>query len=399
MASQYRSIISFGRAREGAIAPIIGLTIVALLFAAGVAVDSARAYRVASDATAALDAAALATAKALRLQKPSDAELEAIASDFFKANIDSRASTGATFGTLQIEIDRATNAVKLHVVGLLPTTITSLMGVETLDVAINSAAVFDAKNVELSMMLDVSGSMSGQKILDLHAAAKDLVTTILSENTNGARHRIAIAPFATAVNAGTFAPAATGTSFAKCVTERTGANAFNDKPPSSGPFGKKTSTCPVNAIVPLTDSEDVLASRIDALKANGSTAGHLGIAWAWYLVSPEWADFWPEESKPKPYDDPETQKVVIIMTDGEFNTAYESANGNSKIQAQKLCANMKGDGIIVYSVGFQVPPEALPILEYCATSPSTFFDARDGTQLRDTFQTIAKRLAGLRLTS
>ncbi len=87
------------------------------------------------------------------------------------------------------------------------------------------------------------------------------------------------------------------------------------------------------------------------------------------------------------------------MTDGMFNSAYESDNGDSIAQARSLCDGMKLSGVTIYTVGFQVPEEVLPVLQYCATSPAHFFDARDGQELRGTFQTIAKRLSSLRIAS
>jgi hypothetical protein len=87
------------------------------------------------------------------------------------------------------------------------------------------------------------------------------------------------------------------------------------------------------------------------------------------------------------------------MTDGMFNTYYEGANGDSAAQARTLCTNMKAAGITIYTVGFQVPPEVLPVLQHCATSPKHFFDAASGQELSQTFRTIAERLSGLRLAS
>jgi len=52
----------------------------------GVAVDASRTSRISTQSAAALDAAALATAKALRIEKPSDEALEAIAQRYFAAN-------------------------------------------------------------------------------------------------------------------------------------------------------------------------------------------------------------------------------------------------------------------------------------------------------------------------
>ena len=44
----------------------------------------------------------------------------------------------------------------------------------------------------------------------------------------------------------------------------------------------------VNSIQPLTNDTAMLKRRIDKLQTGGSTAGHLGTAWAWYLLSPNW---------------------------------------------------------------------------------------------------------------
>jgi len=87
------------------------------------------------------------------------------------------------------------------------------------------------------------------------------------------------------------------------------------------------------------------------------------------------------------------------MTDGEFNRSCEPVNGSSQVQAQKICDNMKTSGITIYTVGFQAPAGALAILQYCATTPTHFFDAKNGNQLRETFQKIAKELNGLRISS
>jgi Flp pilus assembly protein TadG len=395
------------RRTEGAVAPIFGLCLVGLLFSIGVAIDSARVYRATADVSYALDAAALAAAKALRLEKADDARLNEVAIQYFAANFAAGGDQEATYKNLKVEADRTRSAVKLTVDVRLPTTVGVLMGVDRFDIPASSTAIYEAKDIELSMMLDVSGSMSGTKILELHTAAADLVDILLSANKTGAKHRIAIAPFSNSVNVGSFSDAVSDPDGKKkgkgggttCVTERTGANAFTGKGPDGGKFGKKASSCPAGVIVPLSDDAGRLTGHINTLEARGSTAGHLGIAWAWYLLSPEWAGVWPSESEPKEYADAETQKAVIIMTDGEFNTSYEPGNGDAKVQAEKLCDNMKLEGVVVYTVGFQAPPEALPVLQHCATSASHFFSAEDGNQLRDTFQTIAKRLSALRLES
>lgn len=87
------------------------------------------------------------------------------------------------------------------------------------------------------MMLDVSGSMSGRKIQALRDAAQDLAEIVLDTSHGPSLNKIAIAPYSTADDVGTYARAATGVRKShSCVTERTGAQAFTDADPSVPPL-------------------------------------------------------------------------------------------------------------------------------------------------------------------
>lgn len=401
-------IREFKTCRKGSIMPLFGLCMLGIVMLMGVSIDGSRGVRVSSIAGNALDAAALAAAKALRIDGLSDEALQALVDKFFRSNLTDVSEADAVLDTLTISTDRISNTVELNASLKVPTTVSAVFGEETLTVNVKSVAVFDAKDVEVSMMLDVSGSMEGSKINDLKAAAQDLVDILLPASNAEPRNRIAIAPFSTAVNAGSLtSEVATGRdsrgrAFAgrgtTCVTERPGIHAFTDRSPTTVKLRQRSETCARTPVRPLTTSRDDLGTTIDDLRADGWTAGHLGIAWAWYLLSPEWADIL-DDSAGKSYDDPEIQKVAILMTDGMFNNYYESGPGDSVTQARALCANMKAAGVVIYTVGFQVPEEVVPTLRYCATSPKHFFSATDGSQLRETFKTIANRLNGLRLAS
>ena len=58
------------------------------------------------------------------------------------------------------------------------------------------------------------------------------------------------------------------------------------------------------------------------MAASGSTAGHIGTAWGWYMISPTFSYLWPTASQPAAYGEDHLFKIVILMTDGEFNTFY-----------------------------------------------------------------------------
>src|SRR5262249_6305641 len=100
-----------------------------------------------------------------------------------------------------------------------------------------------------------------------------------------------------------------------CVVERTGTEKYSDAAPKSGQYvmahytetstghGKK-GVCVVpsgSEVLPLTSDKTSLLAKIDKLSAAGGTAGHLGTAWAWYALSPNWASIWPFASAPAAY--------------------------------------------------------------------------------------------------
>ena len=79
-----RAIYDLFRGRRqdsGAFAVIFGLLAVVIMGLAGLAVDTSRAYNASNRATAALDSAALAAAKAMNTQSLSDAEVTQVAQD------------------------------------------------------------------------------------------------------------------------------------------------------------------------------------------------------------------------------------------------------------------------------------------------------------------------------
>jgi Flp pilus assembly protein TadG len=397
----------FYAAQGGAIAPLFGLLMLVMLFLMGISIDGARGTRTATVAGHALDAAALAAAKALRLENRSDDELTAMVTDYFTANLTDH-DTRVALESISVVIDRVLNSVQLVADIKLPVTVSAVMGKEYMTVKVKSTAVFDVKDVEVSMMLDVSGSMDGSKIADLRAAATDLVDIMLpADKPND--NKVAIAPFSTAVNAGSLSNAVSvgvdrrGRSQAgrntTCVTERSGSEAFTDAAPAGNMLNRKATFCPTTPVVPLTNDVDALHDAIESLQANGMTAGHLGTAWAYYLLSPNWASVFPSDNQPVAYSDQNVRKVAILMTDGMFNSTYESGNGSSVTQARNICDKMKTSGITVFTVGFQVPADVVPTLQYCATSPKHFYNATDGAELRKTFTEIANRLNGLRLSS
>ncbi len=487
-----------------------GLLVIPLTAFIGLAVDFGKVYSVNSHTQSALDAAALAAGRVAQVET-SDVinKASAAATAYFNqakpANVVSSAIEFSPNAQNTQFTVTATSWVRTPFLGVLNSLYhqgseaaapAGCQGNYYGCVRMKTTATAELKvggnggsNVEVSLMLDVTGSMCTpcSKIDAAKSAAKDLIDIVIWDDQSQFTSRIALAPFAEAVNVGTtLAPLVRGTvtnnnssspqvfssgdmsdtskqptnkwiNFpkatgfgtrtwvisSKCVTERIGAEKYTDAPPSTafvgkGYFGNDTdASCGVanhtdseiNAIQPLSSDKTKLKSLVDKLATSGSTAGQLGTAWAWYLLSPKWNYLFPSASAAAPYSDlavvnaqgmPKLRKIAVLMTDGDYNINYckgveaknsdqspdincNSENGKALTQATSLCTALKatqdGGKIEVFTVGFQVSSASKTFLTNCATDSSHYYDATSEDALKAAFRDIALKISTLRLTN
>lgn len=211
-----------------------------------------------------------------------------------------------------------------------------------------------------------------------------------------------------------------------CVSERVGANQYTDAAPSTTYVGRlykgTENDCPAAPIIPLSTNKAALKASIDTYAAAGSTAGQIGMAWGWYLLSPNFGYLFAEESRPASYDDDKTTKVAVLMTDGEFNTPYRngviaqdattgsgsnafkinlnSSNGDPYVQSQNLCTGMKNAGVIVYTIGFDISfsTDVTNLLNNCASGPDYVYYAATGDELKDIYRQIGSEITKLHIS-
>ena len=150
--------------------------------------------------------------------------------------------------------------------------------------------------------------------------------------------------------------------------------------------------------VELTNNRNTLNTYITSLNAGGYTAGHLGVAWTWYLVSDNWTGVFDGDAAPLSYSEPDSAKVVILMTDGAFNTEVFPEQGDSASQARDLCDNMKLKDVKVYSVALNAPTAGKNVLSYCASGPDFYFEPENGAELSDAYKQIAASISDLRIS-
>lgn len=418
------------RCERGSVALMFGLSITVLCLMTGLAFDIGRAYSSKSKVSEAADAAALAAAKGIRLEGLTDDQAIALARSVFAANIQNGSGRWTDVHNVDVIIDRATMTATVNVNSSVKTTFAGLAGIATIGAPASAAAIFESRDVEVGVQLDMTGSMAGTKIGDLKAATEDLVKILLPTTPTGQKVRVGFAPFSAGVNAGPYLTAVNGNraSANTCVYERqSNANEATDNAPVGTDAYKMRSdltgppaaiqNCPAAQIVPLTDDRNLLLSKIPSFSATGSTAGQLGASWAWNLVSPKWSGIWPSASEPAAYGNANTDKFVILMTDGVYNTVGGIMSGSNAQPASDIsvamCTAMKASGITVYTVGFDLDSiwplsdrtRATETLQACAgkqghPNPEQFFyKADDGAALKSAFGSIATNIMRLRLSN
>jgi Flp pilus assembly protein TadG len=178
--------------------------------------------------------------------------------------------------------------------------------------------------------------------------------------------------------------------------------------------------CDSAPILPLTKDKSAVISLIQGMQAKGGTNILEGLMWGWRVLSPE-----PPFTEGRPYDDPDNDKFLILMTDGENwhqarsnhnNSSYHSfgfasnkrlgetyttsalvAQMNAKTLA--ACQNAKAAGVKVYTVAFRLDAgsAARQMLATCATNANQAYVASDGQALIQAFESIGREIARLRV--
>ena len=226
----------------------------------------------------------------------------------------------------------------------------------------------------------------------------------------GQKVRIGLAPFASGVNAGAYFKAVNGNRNGNgCVYERFD---MGDQTSDVAPVGTdalkiksdltNAADCSfANPVMAMTDNKTSLVNAARGLSTSSSTAGHLGTAWAWYLLSPTWQSVWSLTTPAAPYHDAGTSKVAVLMTDGKYNTVggRMGHDAQSAQLAKDTCAAMRAQGITIYTIGFKLNVQsAIDTLEDCAASSERALLAEDGEDLQIAFRKIAHSIQTLRVS-
>lgn len=311
----------FLASRDGNFAVITAVLASTLAMTVGLAVNVGQAFHIKSSLRNALDAAVTSTARDITTGKIRLEDAPAIVDRFLQANSNSEFATNQKFKLTSVQVDRVTRTVEASAEARVDLAFDIFTTKQPL-VSETAAALYSDRTIEVAMMLDVTGSMqrtgTTDKIGDLRAAAKNAVNLMLDgQDPRNPRIRVAIVPYAEAVNTGKLAAGSVFFELAgganlppliddivsialpgrsdNCATERKNADGtadFSDDGPDAvrsrrvGSLVKsfyalvnrddRVDVCPRAEVVPLTADKAKLIDSINDFRASGVTAG--GIA-------------------------------------------------------------------------------------------------------------------------
>lgn len=435
-----QNISAFLSDRRGNPAMMFALLLVPLMIAGGMAVDLGRKGTTRSAVQEASDMAILRVARLKTLKwEMNDEELTAEARRIFDS---------ATNGQLSMEIedfrvryDSRRETFTLEISADVPTAVLSVAGVKSLGIeTVSSVKLGKPPYMEVALVMDNTGSMNEDGKLDaMKTAAADLTKSILS--VPGSQTKVALVPFSQYVNVGSHghgkfwmkdsgaaargrgetteadisaavSPSGSGSSSLRsgsgpswngCVGSRAYPSNLED-----GEFVVKPApevydgTCP-DEIQPLTVSKPTILTKIEDMKARGSTYIAGGLEWGWHVLTNQ-----------SPFREGVTLeklhelggiKAMVVLTDGDNTAAptypeHESSDRSlANSLTSRLCQQIKGDEIILYTISFgSVASSTRSLLSDCASSPSHYFAADNGAELSTAFATIASSLRMLSLS-
>ncbi|MEQ1931171.1 MAG: TadE/TadG family type IV pilus assembly protein [Parvularculaceae bacterium] len=399
-------VSAFGRSTDGNIAVLFALMLVPMLVAGGAGLDFARTAQARAVTQEAADAALLRVSR-LRTERPSmtDAELSAAARSIFdKATA---AFTDLTISDFDVAFDPETEAFSLDVGAAMPTRLVRAVGYETLDVSAHSEVQLGAPPyLEVVLALDNTGSMNdGGKLDTLKASASTLVETLFENAATDVK--VGLVPFAQYVNVGVAnagaawleAPPAGWTG---CVGSRNYPLNTEDGGYAARVPAIADTTCP-SAIQPLTSDKGAILAAVDGMKGDGWTYIAEGVAWGWRVLS-EQAPF-SDGLSASEIDKRGGVKALIVLTDGMNTRApsyplHDSADtASADALTSRLCAEAKKDGLVVYTIAFDVTDAGVrSLLEDCGTTPKHYFEPSSASELSTAFGKIAQSLRNLSLS-
>ncbi len=148
------------------------------MLSVGLGVDFARMLTVKSNLASSLDAALLSTARSIAKGKISVGQARAKTEEFMKANRDLRKIDLPLASLATFDLDPADFSISATAQTDYRLAFSGFSMAPVQTIAVDAAVAYSERSVEVSMVLDVTGSMKGSKLKELKTAAKAAVCRI-----------------------------------------------------------------------------------------------------------------------------------------------------------------------------------------------------------------------------
>ena len=516
-------LLAFGRDENGSLVVFSLFIFVMMVLVGGMAVDFIRFENTRTRLQNTLDRAILAAADLNQTLPAKDVVL-----DYFdKADLSEYISEDDVI----VEESTTYRTVTATATAELPSLFLNAIGIDTLAAPAAGSAEERISDLEISLVLDISGSMgSYSRISNMRTAARNFVDTIFTTSEDG-KVSISVLPYSTQVNmsglflqnysrshaqSNSFCVDFDGSDFnSSSVSPTTVLKQTAELDPWKSYRSGQTPTTRVcrtgssaEALV-MSGNQTAIKDKISALTASGNTSIDIGVKWGTALLDPATqpiinslseagsvaANF---ATRPAPYSDTQTMKILVVMTDGVntsqyympdlyssgpsglfkdpdsgrisvpyenwvcdggcgYQTWYYEIRGNTRAaepygdtsgdpalemdwrdvwseitvnyhaymryraegsssvyyswrnatrpkvssstknaRLDSICTAAKNQGILIFTIGFEVTDSSAVIMESCASSASNFFRVA-GTEIDDAFASIATKVQSLRL--
>jgi len=338
MISRFPELVSrFHKDLRGGVAMMMGLAVPIVFVGIGGAVDYTQSVSNTQKAQRVMDSVVLS----LTRLDPDATDLQATGKQMFNAAI---AASGIQSMSYNVSFNVVGDQISGAAVVENKTTFLGFIGIDSLDGAVEAAALPPSRRpLEIALALDVSGSMGkdlngSPRIKQMITAVNEMFDTLDESLPSGTELSASVVPYSSSVNLSNYRNALENSSLAlgnELPTDRdvwaaerfSASNGNNytliDHGPGTGPIPFITASemsyaSPFAPLKALDNNIDAVRSEVNSLTPNGWTAGHIGMIWGLYTLSPEWDQIWPQT--PAAYDD--ADKILVLLSDGEFNTTY-----------------------------------------------------------------------------
>ncbi len=419
-----RSLLArFKRDSRGNVAMMFAMFLGPLIVSVGGALDYSRTFTIGAEIQSAMDAGTLAAASLSQGEDP-----ETIVRSYITAALSEHNGVLERLN-VQVSSDLAINSreVTADAVISVPTLMLGIIGYDALMLTRSSEANERVRNLEISLVLDISGSMSGSKITALRDAAEEFVEVMMDPGLDGLTS-LSVIPY----NGGVRLPQIVTNALVSGTPNDSGCLELGVSDPITIDLaengydwldwqdrdqrGSRSSAfCPEEneASVFLEKTRSDLVSLIRGLDAGGNTGLDVATAWGARALDPAWrgrlgGDF---AERPAAYDDPSTMKVLVVMTDGAATAQIRRAQNwygdwysyelysasRARDNMEAACDAAEAQGVHIYTIAFQVSGSTnRNLMRDCASRVENYYAVED-LDISSAFNSIAADLNNLRL--